>query len=255
MSVKTRRLSCIALSGIPEINTGDDIASITFDLAKAKGDPIEEGDVLVVAQKIVSKAEGRFVDLKMTEPSVEAIRLAEKTGKDPRLVQQILNESIEIVRAREGLIIARHHNGFVVANAGIDLSNSGAGEKAILLPLNPDLSAERIARDMLAVSGKSVAVIVNDSMGRAWRNGTSGIAIGSYGLAALQDRRGQMDRDKKTLQSSEIALADEIAAAGSLLMGQGDESLPIVILRGLNWVSGSGTAAQLVRPLEQDLFK
>ena len=108
---------------------------------------------------------------------------------------------------------------------------------------------------MLAVSGKSVAVIVNDSMGRAWRNGTSGIAIGSYGLVALQDRRGQMDRDKKTLQSSEIALADEIAAAGSLLMGQGDESLPIVILRGLNWVSGSGTAAQLVRPLEQDLFK
>ena len=254
MSLPTRQLSCVALTGIPEINKGDDIAGLALDRAIANGHAIEQGDVLVVAQKIVSKAEGRFVDLKRTNPSVEALKLAEETGKDPRLVHHILNESIEIVRAREGLIIARHRNGFVVANAGIDLSNAGGAERAILLPLNPDLSAEGIASDIHAYSGKSIGIVINDSMGRAWRNGTSGIAIGSYGLASLQDRRGQMDRDDKILESSEIALADEIAATGSLLMGQGDESLPIVLLRGLDWIKGSGTAAQLVRPLEQDLF-
>lgn len=255
MSSRIRRLDYIALSGISEINLGDNIAEITLAAAEACGETVVENDIIIIAQKIVSKVEGRVVDITATLPSPEAINLANKTNKDAKLVQHILEESTEIVRAQDGLIIARHRNGWVVANAGIDLSNAGGEEKAILLPIDPDLSAKKIAQDFRNKSVNVGGVVVNDSMGRAWRKGTVGVSIGSYGIEALQDRRGQKDRDNKILESSEIAIADEIAAAGSLLMGQGDEGLPIVILRGLNWAKGSGEAASLVRQSGQDLFK
>ena len=171
------------------------------------------------------------------------------------MVELILQESSGIVRIREGLLIARHLNGWVVANAGIDLSNAGGAETAILLPKDADRSAENIAKAIAKAADCEVAVIINDSMGRAWRTGTTGTAIGAYGLAALQDRRGAVDRDGTVLQSSEIAVADEAAAAASLLMGQGSEGLPIVVIRGLDWAFGNGNASDLVRPLEQDLFR
>ncbi|MEC7487952.1 MAG: coenzyme F420-0:L-glutamate ligase [Pseudomonadota bacterium] len=255
MSSSTRRVNIIALSQIPEICTGDNIARITVAAAEDCGETLEDGDVIVIAQKIVSKAEDRCVSLDTTIPSDTAKELSEETGKDARLIHHILLESSEIPRKREGLIIARHKSGCVVANAGIDLSNAGGNDTAILLPLDADASAKKIAMEFLLIAGKSVAVVVNDSMGRAWRMGTTGTAIGSFGLAALQDRRGHADRDGVVLQSSEIAIADEVAAAASLLMGQGNEGLPVVIVRGLDWANGSGCAADLVRPLEQDLFR
>ena len=203
----------------------------------------------------VSKAEGRRIDLRSVCPSAEARKLAADTEKDPRLAELILRESSEIVRKREGLIIARHRNGCVVANAAIDLSNAGEAETAVLLPEDADRSAREFAEGISAATGRRVAVVINDSMGRAWRLGTSGTAIGTYGIAALQDRRGAIDREGNVLQSSEIAIADEVAAAASLLMGQGDEGLPAVVIRGLEWVRGSGNAADLVRPRETDLFR
>tara|TARA_R110000868_G_scaffold10313_14_gene50659 strand:+ start:30260 stop:31027 length:768 start_codon:yes stop_codon:yes gene_type:complete len=255
MSVISRQLRLIAPDAIPEILPGDELAPALVGGLRHIGETLCPGDVVVFAQKIVSKSENRLVRLQQVCPGEAALALAAETGKDPRLVELILLESTEIVRKRENLIIARHRNGCVVANAGIDLSNSGEAETAVLLPEDSDRSAERLAGSIEALTGCTVAVIVSDSMGRAWRSGTTGTAIGAYGLAALQDRRGACDREGNILQSSEIAIADEIAAAASLLMGQGDESLPAVVVRGLEWVAGSGRAADLVRPPETDLFR
>ena len=254
MSALSRRLELFAPDGLPEINRGDDLAPILTAAFDRTNTPFKDGDVVVIAQKIISKSEGRRVDLTSVRPSAEARKLALDTEKDPRLAELILQESTEIVRKRLGLIIARHRNGCVVANAAIDLSNTGGADKAVLLPEDADISARAIAERIRDVAGAAVAVIVNDSMGRAWRNGTTGTAIGCYGISALLDRRGQRDRAGNELQSSEIGLADEIAAAASLLMGQGDEGLPVVLVRGLDWASGTGKASDLIRPREQDLF-
>lgn len=254
MPASARRLELFAPDGLPEIQAGDPLPQILVDGFERAGNGLADGDILVIAQKIVSKSEGRSIGLSDVSPSEEAISLATETEKDPRLVELILRESSEIVRKRPGLIIARHRNGCVVANAAIDLSNAGANETAILLPADADASATAIAAGILDATGAAVGVIINDSMGRAWRNGTTGTAIGCSGIAALLDRRGQRDRAGVLLQSSEIALADEIASAASLLMGQGDESLPAVRVRGLDWNNGGGTAADLVRPRDQDLF-
>lgn len=254
MPAPSRRLELFAPDGFPEVKPQAPLPRLLADAFATSPGNLQDGDIVVVAQKIVSKSAGRLVRLTDVSPSAEAIALADETGKDPRLVELILRESTEIVRKREGLIIARHRNGCVVANAAIDLSNAGANETAILLPENADASAIGIAGGLKAITGANVAVLIIDSMGRAWRNGTLGTAIGCSGIPALLDRRGQRDRDGIELQSSEIGLADEIAAAASLLMGQGDEGLPAVLVRGLTWANGDGSAADLVRPREQDLF-
>lgn len=255
MPAPPRQLRLFAPDTIPEIVPGTDLAAAIFGGIQDHGETLYPGDIVVVAQKIVSKSEGRLVRLRDVSPGADARSLASETGKDPRLVELILRESSEIVRKRDNLIIARHRNGCVVANAGIDLSNSGETETAVLLPEHADQSATRLAEHIGGLAGCTVAVVINDSMGRAWRIGTTGIAIGASGFAALQDRRGTRDRDGNVLQSSEIAIADEVAAAASLLMGQGDESLPVVVVRGLDWGAGSGSAADLVRPAETDLFR
>ena len=203
----------------------------------------------------MSKAEGRCIELSTVTASAEASSLASETGKDERIVELILRESVEIVRHRPGLIIARHRNGYVVANAAVDLSNAGRTGLAVLLPEDADRSAAVLRAGLQQSAGVSIGVVINDSMGRAWRNGTTGTAIGASGLAALQDRRGAADRHGMQLQSSEIALADEIASAASLLMGQADEGLPVVLLRGALWAVGDGRAADLVRPVALDLFR
>lgn len=255
MSAPARRLRLFAPDTVPEIATGADLAAVFLDAVASLGETPQDGDIVVFAQKVVSKAEGRTVALDDVAPGPEAVALSDETGKDPRVVELILRESSEILRKRDGLIIARHRNGCVAANACIDLSNAGGTDIAVLLPVDADRSAETISGNILAQSGVRVGVIVNDSLGRAWRMGTTGTAIGSFGLSALQDRRGAPDRAGDVLQSSEIAIADEAAAAASLLMGQGDEGLPIVVIRGLDWAPGDGTAADLVRPREFDLFR
>ena len=254
MPALSRRLELFAPDGFPEVRPKAPLPRLLTDAFATSPGGLQDGDIVVVAQKVVSKSEGRLVRLNEVEPSPKAIALSDETGKDPRLVELILQESTEIVRKREGLIIARHRNGCVVANAAIDLSNAGGDQTAVLLPENADASAIAIAGGLKAITGTTVAVLVIDSMGRAWRNGTLGTAIGCHGIPALLDRRGQHDRDGIELQSSEIGLADEIAAAASLLMGQGDEGLPAVLVRGLDWAHGDGSAADLVRPREQDLF-
>ena len=255
MSAPARQLRLFAPNTVPEIVAGADLAAIFLNAINALGETPEADDIIVFAQKIVSKAEGQTVALSDISPGATAQELATETGKDPRVVELILRESSEIVRKREGLIIARHRNGCVAANACIDLSNAGGDEIAVLLPADADQSARTIAGDIFKKSGIRVAVIINDSLGRAWRMGTTGTAIGSYGLAALQNRRGSPDRAGDILQSSEIAIADEAAGAASLLMGQGNESLPIVVIRGLIWATGTGSAADLVRPPKLDLFR
>lgn len=255
MPATTRRLRLFAPDSVPEIASGTDLAAVFLEAVHELGETPENGDIVVFAQKIVSKAEGRTIALNSVSPGTTAEKLAAETGKDPRIVELILQESTEIVRKREGLIIARHRNGCVAANACIDLSNAGGDQIAVLLPVDADRSAQKIAEEISAKSGITVGVIINDSLGRAWRMGTTGTAIGAFGLSALQDRRGAPDRAGDVLQSSEIAIADEAAAAASLLMGQGDEGLPIVIIRGLDWAAGSGAAADLVRPPEFDLFR
>lgn len=255
MTAPRRELRLFAPDTISEIASGSDLVALLLDSLTSMGEALRDGDIAVFAQKIVSKSEGRMVRLGDISPGPDARELAAETGKDPRLVELILQESTEIVRKRENLIIARHRNGCVVANAGIDLSNSGEAETAVLLPADADRSAKKLCDRIRAATGYNVSVIINDSMGRAWRMGTSGTAIGTHGIPALHDRRGATDRDGNVLQSSEIAIADEVSAAASLLMGQGNESLPIVVVRGLNWVAGPGKAADLIRPPAFDLFR
>lgn len=248
--------SVIPVPGLPEIVAGDDIADIISVAAGASGTSIAAGDVVVVAQKIVSKAEGRRVGLASVTPTDRAIELAAKCGKDPRLVELIIGESSEIVRCASGVLIARHRCGFVVANAGIDQSNlPGGGDHALLLPVDPDASAERLARRFSAAAGGTVAAIVNDSFGRPFREGTCGVAIGCAGVEALIDRRGERDREGRTLQATVIAHADEIAAAASIAMGQADEGIPVVIVRGVSLGRAPRPARALVRAIELDLFR
>jgi coenzyme F420-0:L-glutamate ligase/coenzyme F420-1:gamma-L-glutamate ligase len=218
---------------------------------------LEEGDVLAVAQKIVSKAEGRVVGLADVEPGEYARRLAEQVGNDPRLMELILRESDEVSRLRPGVIIVRHRLGFTSANAGIDRSNVGPDgeERVLLLPSDPDASAQRIRETIRAKRGITPGVVITDSHGRAFRLGTVGVAIGVAGLPALWDRRGEVDRYGYRLQHTDVGVADEIAAAAGLLMGQAAEGRPAVLLRGLRLPPADGRAADLVRPKEQDLYR
>ncbi|MCC7346508.1 MAG: coenzyme F420-0:L-glutamate ligase [Variibacter sp.] len=254
----TMRLDVLALRGIPAVQPGDDLAALITSAAAQSAVTFRDRDVVVVAQKIVSKAEGRVVALAGVRPSPQAQALAAKSDKDARLVEVILSESKRIVRQRPGVIIAEHRLGFVMANAGVDRSNVGPqsdDERVVLLPLNPDASAARLSAALSARHGCRLPVIVSDSFGRAWRNGTAGIAIGAAGLPSLRDRRGAPDLFGRPLHVTTIGFADEIAGAASLLMGQADEGRPVVIVRGLAWEEPESSAQALIRPSDEDLFR
>jgi coenzyme F420-0:L-glutamate ligase/coenzyme F420-1:gamma-L-glutamate ligase len=251
-------LEVIALQGLPMVRAGDDLVELIASAFDRNNVSPRAHDVLVVAQKIVSKAEGRIVDLATVEPSAKARTLAAEVDKDPRLVEVILSESVRVVRARRNVLIVEHRLGFIMANAGVDQSNVGPANGSahvLLLPESPDRSAETLRRGLKARTGVDVAVVINDSFGRPWRQGTVGVAIGAAGLPALADLRGRPDLFGRKLEVSVIGFADEVAAAASLLMGQADEALPAVLIRGLRWSAPESTAASLVRPPNEDLFR
>jgi coenzyme F420-0:L-glutamate ligase / coenzyme F420-1:gamma-L-glutamate ligase len=252
------KLTLTALTGIKLVEPGDDLGAIAVAAFAANRIVPEPGDVLVVAQKIVSKAEGRYVDVTTVEPLERAVALAAEVDKDPRFVEVVLSESKRVVRHRPGLLIVEHRLGFVMANAGIDHSNLptwAGGERVLLLPQNPDGSALALRTELVDTFGTEISVIICDSFGRAWRKGTVGIALGAAGLPALIDMRGQPDLFGRELLVTETGFADEIAAAAGLLMGQADEAVPMVLVRGLGWSAPEVPAAALIRPAEHDLFR
>lgn len=257
-ATKARDLQLISVPGIPLVEPGTDLVSLICQLTQNRGPALRDGDVLVLAQKIVSKAEGRYVDLATIEPSEQARALATQVQKDARLVEVILSESRTVLRQRPGVLIVEHKLGFVLANAGVDQSNVDPrhGVKPVLLlPEDPDRSARLLHEGLRLKLGKNIAVVINDSLGRAWRRGTVGIALGAAGLPALADLRGRPDLYGRPLQVSETGFADEIAAAASLLMGQADEAVPIIVVRGLTWSGKASSAAQLLRDPKEDLFR
>jgi coenzyme F420-0:L-glutamate ligase / coenzyme F420-1:gamma-L-glutamate ligase len=252
------QLTITGLRGVPMVAAGADLAAVALAAYGATGLAPADGDVLVVAQKIVSKAEGRIVDVASVEPSAEAVALAAEVDKDPRFVEIVLSESRRIVRHRPNLVIAEHRRGWVMANAGIDHSNvapEDGVERVLLLPRDPDGSAEALRHSLLHTTGKRIAVIVSDSFGRPFRRGTVGVALGAAGLPAVIDWRGHPDLFGRRLEVTETGFADEIAAAASLVMGQADEAMPIALVRGLEWSAPEAPAADLVRPPEHDLFR
>ncbi|MCK5318955.1 MAG: coenzyme F420-0:L-glutamate ligase, partial [Anaerolineales bacterium] len=253
-----QQLTFTALPDIPLVRPRDDLVAITLAGLGAAGMTLRDGDVIVVGQKIISKAEGRFVDLRQIHPSPEADTLAEETGKDPRLVELILRESVEILRKRDGLIIVEHKLGFVCANAGIDRSNvenEEGGEWVLLLPEDPEMSARELRNGLCSASGADMGVLIIDSHGRPWRMGTVGVCIGVAGFPAVVDLRGQKDLFGYTLRSTVIGLADEIAAGASALMGQADEKLPVIHVRGLPYPLREGSLSEILREKELDLFR
>ena len=253
-----RNVILTAVPGIPLIEPGDDLGAILIGSLKSAGIAPRDSDVLVIAQKIVSKAEGRYIDLRTVVPSARAIELARSVHKDPRIVEVILAESQEVVRHREGVLIVAHRLGFVMANAGVDQSNiqhPEGGERVLLLPADPDASCVAIKARLDEVFDCDLGIVINDSFGRAWRNGVVGVALGVAGLPSLIDLVGAPDLFGRAMRVTEVALADEIAAAASLLMGETDDGLPLVHVRGLAWDAPARNAAALVRPKERDLFR
>jgi coenzyme F420-0:L-glutamate ligase/coenzyme F420-1:gamma-L-glutamate ligase len=248
-------IEIVALTGIPEIAPGDDLASILAE-ALARIEP-RPHDILVVTQKIVSKSEGRFVDLAEIRPGAEAQRIAEDTGKDGRLVELVLRESSAVVRTGPNLLITRHRSGHVMANAGVDRSNLGSldGDRALLLPEDSDASAQRLRDGLARRFDSPPAVVISDSFGRPWRQGVVNVAIGASGLPSLIDRRGERDRDGRLLEVTQIALADIVASAAGLATGEGAEGVPAALVRGFEWAFPEVPASALVRPVEEDLFR
>ena len=249
-------IEIIPLTGLPLIKPGDKLTELLGEAIVRAGGP-HAGDVLVIAQKIVSKAEGRYVDLDQVTPSPRALEIARQCDKDPRLVDIILAESSEVVRLRPGLIITRHHLGFVAANAGVDRSNVAPDgvDRVLLLPVDPDRSAVEIRAALRDRFGVDLGVIIADSHGRPHRVGTVGVAIGLAGLPGVEDWRGRQDLFGYTLQHTEVGIADQIAAAGTLLLGQAAEAIPAVIVRGAPFEKRDGRAAEINRPIEMDLFR
>lgn len=254
-------ISVRPLAGLPMFAPGMSIAQEICAALAAQGEGLRGGDICVIAQKIVSKVEGRTLDLASVKAGDEARELAAATEREPAVIQAILDESSEILRATPAAVIARHRTGHVLANAGIDASNIEGGDAGTVLrwPVDPDASARAIRRELQAIAGGSVAVVIADSMGRAWRIGTVGTAIGCAGLAVLEDRRGKaVDLFGRTLQATVIAVADSVAAMATLAMGEGDEGTPVALVRGgERWVAkedGPGAVSGL-RPAEQDMFR
>ena len=253
-----QNLSLMSIPNIPHVQPGDNLAELMLDALTKANIILQDGDVLAIAQKIVSKAEGRMVHLSDIVPSTEAAALAEEVQKDPRMVALVLQESDEISRKKPGVLVVRHKLGFTSANAGIDRSNVGPNtdhEVALLLPIDPDASATAIRQAIQDKLGVTVGVVITDSHGRPFRLGTVGIAIGVSGLPALWDRRGEHDLYGYELQHTDVGVADEIAAAAGLLMGQGAEGNPVILLRGLEYTSDNGKASDLIRPKELDLYR
>lgn len=244
-----------SFEGIGEISPGADLAAILGE-ALAPLSP-RAGDVLAVTQKIVSKAENRFVRLSDVAPGARANELAEQTGKDARLVELVLRESTDVLRAARGVLITRHRLGLVMANAGIDRSNIGEGheDQVLLLPENPDASAAVLASKLTARFGASPAILITDSFGRPWRQGVVNVGIGAWGLPSLDDRRGETDRQGRKLEVTQVAYADLIASAAGLAMGEAAEGVPAVLVRGLNLRAAPNPATSLVRALDEDLFR
>jgi coenzyme F420-0:L-glutamate ligase/coenzyme F420-1:gamma-L-glutamate ligase len=258
MAATPASLTLTALAGVPLVRQGDDLAALVIEALAASALALQPGDAIVLAQKIVSKAQGRRVDLRGVQPSARARELGARTGKDPRLMQLVLDESAEVLRAVPGVVVVEHRLGFVAANAGIDQSNTnedGGDEQALLLPLDPDGTCAALRSTLRERTGVEIAVLIIDSFGRAWRNGTIGTAIGASGLPALLDLRGRPDLFGRQLQTTEVGLADELAAAASLVMGQAGEGRPIVLARGLPYPAAEGCARDLLRPRQMDLFR
>ena len=252
------RLTLSVVPGIPLIAPGDDLGAIIIAaIDKASLQP-RAGDIVVVAQKVVSKAQGRYVDLAAIVPSARAEELAVAVEKDPRLVEVILSESVRVVRQHPRILIVEHRSGYITANAGVDRSNvaaSPARDVVLLLPTDPDAAAEDLRMQMERHFHEALGVIVSDSFGRPWRRGTVGVALGSAGIPALNDLRGQPDLFGFPLEVTETAMADEVASAASLLMGQADEAHPVVLVSGLAVAERHIPAAALIRPASEDLFR
>jgi len=257
-SLSPAKLSLTALEGMPEVTAGMPLApAIAAALERQALVPVSD-DVLLVCQKIVSKSEGRFVDLTAVDVSVRAKDLAARCGKDPRLVEVILRESIEVVRCAPQVLIVRHRLGLVMANAGVDQSNvPGSEQRVLLLPEDPDGSAAALRRSLSAILGASPAIIITDTFGRPWRSGVCGTAIGASGIITLLDRRGERDRFGRELKVTQVATADALAAAAALLMGEGAEGRPVVLACGLpaGLKHPSARASDVLRPLALDLFR
>jgi coenzyme F420-0:L-glutamate ligase/coenzyme F420-1:gamma-L-glutamate ligase len=248
-------MAAYAFDGFPDVRRGDSIPDLVVACLRRHGFAPADGDVLVIAHKVVSKAEGAMVDLATVVPGPEAQLLAVETDKDPRLCQLILDQSRRIVRQRRGLIIAEQRLGLVCANAGIDHSNAGGGDWVVTLPSDPDASARSVRDAVHEAFGASVGVIVNDSHGRAWREGAVGLCIGCAGIAAVSSHIGRTDRDGYVLRTSTEGVADELAATATLLQGQSAEGRPLVLIRGAPVEPGEAGAAALVRRAEKDLFR
>ena len=248
-------LTLTALADIGEIQPGDDLGGILSEALSRRAADIQAQDVLVVAQKVVSKAENRYVDLDTVEVSARAAELGAVTRKDPRLVELILAESSEVLRAKADVLIVRHRLGFVMANAGIDRSNVPGSHRVLLLPRDPDASAETLRKAIAARCRIELGVVISDSFGRPWRKGVTNVALGAAGVPALIDRRGEADRNGRRLEVTEVALADQIASAAGLIMGEGAEGRPAVLVSGLRWNAATVPASALIRPLQEDLFR
>lgn len=256
--MSNHKLELIALEDVPLVRAGDDLAVLVLNALARTGLSLAERDVLVVAQKVVSKSEARLVRLDMVEPSPRACELARVLGKDARLVELILRESHNVLRARAGVIIVEDVRRLVLANAGIDASNAnddGGEASVLLLPADPDASAAGLREKLRERTGCDVGVVINDSIGRAWRNGTVGTAIGVSGLPGLIDLRGTPDLFGRALRATDVGLADEIAAAASLLMGQAGEGRPLVLARGVPYARREGSARELQREKTLDFFR
>lgn len=251
-ALRSPSLELIAPSPFPLVREGDCLATLITESLGPTG--VQPGDIFVVAQKIVSKAEGRYFEMASVHPGEEASRLALITGKDPRLVELVLRESERVLRAVPGVLITRHKRGWIMANAGIDASNVDRPGHVLLLPIDPDASAAALRRQLWARLGSDVGVVICDSWGRPWRLGTVGAAIGASGVGMLMSLRGTRDLEGRPLEVTEVASGDEIAAAASLLMGQAAEGRPVVVIRGLNVPDRGQNASNLIRPLENDLF-
>ncbi len=252
------RLELIALQGVPLVEPGDDLVELLLASLSTNGLSLQTGDVLVIAQKIVSKSEGRYVCLEDVTPSARAQALAQQAHKDPRLVELILRESREVIRVRPGVIIVEHRNGYIHANAGIDKSNishPSGSPRVLLLPQDPDASARALRQGLAEATGIAPQLIINDSVGRAWRNGTVGIAIGTAGLDPLCNQVGERDLFGNRLEVTEPAVADELAAAASLVMGQAAEARPVVLARGVRLRSAGSGSGALLRDRAVDLFR
>jgi len=248
-------LTIIPVKGIPNIESGDDLGEIIIARLKDQGEEFQEGDVTIVSQKVVSKAEGRIVNLSEVTPSPFASFVAKEAGKDPRQVEIILRETRKIIRMRAGHLITETRHGFICANAGVDASNVAKGKDIVtLLPLDPDASADRIRITIRKLTGKVIPVIITDTFGRAWRMGQVNFAIGISGMKPIHDYRGTRDMYQHTLRVTEIAVADELASAGELVMNKADK-IPAALVRGCKIKRGKGTGKDLLRPEEMDLFR